>query len=1224
MEGGHTFGRFVDTGVENIPGNISPLPSSRLKLDTAKSPNPPFVEVRAPKRNIRPPAPPMRSDSMPVDEIQSLLRQLRQLGIHEKMDKSLVLSALYEDPSFVDGGVNLGDVDINMLNEGSVLVPGDAPVSPGSSASTSSSPFSSPSTSPIQANVSFSLQHQQERRPHNMPNNAKASVNANNNAKESRTVNTTTTKPILSAVTVNDTSFNRRTMSRTSLLPSRLNLLGAGSNTGTVNNAGHNLRALSPTRRKSINLRFPVQHSQLNLVGTPFNVGNPIDRANNAASNMKQSSHSPVRPIAPHHSTDVSVAAPQISRTNGPVALRRPVSMKHVLGTASVPGESDININTSQHLNNGTGPHSYTFHGQNALENSLSIDSAKAWEVSGVRKEIDLNLPPHGLSTTTGGTQPTTSHDSSSEDNAKHIFTSHSLPATVTPMSEQNACSTVETVQTNFLEFCVVGIDRCVMAGMLAPEDTLYHTPHLLDVYPTISFSRQNANIKNKTPNQKTLVDGIEHYCFPNGVKLALISKTEAQKQILHPLPLQTHVLQFRDVTGVPTYGAVVTGTDILPLHVACGNSFNASIFLTYMRTLQLRVNAIQVIQRAWQRYACYLHSGDTEQDNGSNHLASSKSSIQRKIDYSTKTKNMNDNNRQGHANGSRNGASNRDPKTPSALPTDTNFTTNHRSHASSVQNTYNNNLQALKEAENQSTGDNNAAGKKKGMWSWGWGRTKTSSTAAPMSNASGQASSISNHHSKQNQTMNPSTTSTEDFFDEADESENGEWFIVSQRAYCLLSEEPIYDLLIQALTIVATEERIIGHKSPTEKSKGTESGLTNDDVDEDDMPQLSADLQFLCRKQERDVFLETVQTTCWPLPSCKLSKAGPAEQIPVTNLTFEAYTKLNISCHPRSVASITGPPTSLNEITRTSHSSHMSTYMDWAVSAAIRTIPPETLLQLHALLLMEKSVVVYSENPLLASLIPAALVHLLNPFKWAGVFVPLLTLQSIAILQAPVPYVVGTVRRPRLTDVSPSAAVLYVDDFLALLQEPSCPSTAMLTCTERTRRYLVLPAEQDTHHTSQRSANSSVATTELVAFAHGRLGREAALNLSTLRLQDVQQNGTVSRVSPHPMPCDTVLAALACKAMSELTASYLGDYITRSFHSSETVGCKDLAHSLAPVFEPFGRINIDTKKFEYDSEAFVQSMRYQHLFHETIVKTQMFSFFVESVAINEIVTGDV
>ncbi|KAJ1432206.1 hypothetical protein B484DRAFT_430005, partial [Ochromonadaceae sp. CCMP2298] len=57
------------------------------------------------------------------------------------------------------------------------------------------------------------------------------------------------------------------------------------------------------------------------------------------------------------------------------------------------------------------------------------------------------------------------------------------------------------------------------------------------------------------------------------------------------------------------------------------------------------------------------------------------------------------------------------------------------------------------------------------------------------------------------------------------------------------------------------------------------------------------------------------------------------------------------------------------------------------------------------------------------------AVINLIAPFRWEGIFVPLVPDNARELFGAPVPLIVGTTSPPRITDVSPDAAILFLND---------------------------------------------------------------------------------------------------------------------------------------------------------------------------------------------------
>lgn len=92
--------------------------------------------------------------------------------------------------------------------------------------------------------------------------------------------------------------------------------------------------------------------------------------------------------------------------------------------------------------------------------------------------------------------------------------------------------------------------------------------------------------------------------------------------------------------------------------------------------------------------------------------------------------------------------------------------------------------------------------------------------------------------------------------------------------------------------------------------------------------------------------------------------------------------------------------------------------------------------------MLLEQSLAVIGSDPALISLVCTAFFHLLSPFRWAGIFVPVLPPLAQEVLDAPVPYIVGlclpelfvgtvTQSPSQRLPIASSTSVLYLDDFI-------------------------------------------------------------------------------------------------------------------------------------------------------------------------------------------------
>ena len=87
-------------------------------------------------------------------------------------------------------------------------------------------------------------------------------------------------------------------------------------------------------------------------------------------------------------------------------------------------------------------------------------------------------------------------------------------------------------------------------------------------------------------------------------------------------------------------------------------------------------------------------------------------------------------------------------------------------------------------------------------------------------------------------------------------------------------------------------------------------------------------------------------------------------------------------------------------------------------------------------ILLLEQSLVIVGEDLGLVSAIGTALTSLLAPFKWDGVFIPVLPVGLNDILQSPVPFVLGT-SPPFDPSRVPNASVLYIGRSKEYLRVP-------------------------------------------------------------------------------------------------------------------------------------------------------------------------------------------
>ena len=104
---------------------------------------------------------------------------------------------------------------------------------------------------------------------------------------------------------------------------------------------------------------------------------------------------------------------------------------------------------------------------------------------------------------------------------------------------------------------------------------------------------------------------------------------------------------------------------------------------------------------------------------------------------------------------------------------------------------------------------------------------------------------------------------------------------------------------------------------------------------------------------------------------------------------------------------------------------------------ALFRCLTIPNIVTLFEYVLAESRIILYSSHTSMLHLASAAITHLLYPFKWAGVFIPVLPARLLQAVEAPCPYIVGIEKRYENVE-------LPEDDFVLVdLDEDVIESTA-------------------------------------------------------------------------------------------------------------------------------------------------------------------------------------
>lgn len=257
--------------------------------------------------------------------------------------------------------------------------------------------------------------------------------------------------------------------------------------------------------------------------------------------------------------------------------------------------------------------------------------------------------------------------------------------------------------------------------------------------------------------------------------------------------------------------------------------------------------------------------------------------------------------------------------------------------------------------------------------------------------------------------TPTPSKTRRPVFFPQ--DSPSSRPLLIAQKAYCILSEAPMPALFFQLLRAIASKDSsrslqssMVSVMSASGRSLRSHS---HDGIADNTPYQSYASMHGLHNVLMKD-FLSHVQ-------SFDHKKVTNTLQRGTVNLSYPGYVDQLVV--PKRIVSLE----------------------EWSTAVLIKFFPADVIVHVHASLLLEKSLVVLGSDPTFVSIICTAFLHLLKPFKWAGIFVPLLPPLAQEILDAPVPFIVGVAtpelfgkdatHRPK-AEIAQGASLLYLDDF--------------------------------------------------------------------------------------------------------------------------------------------------------------------------------------------------
>lgn len=269
----------------------------------------------------------------------------------------------------------------------------------------------------------------------------------------------------------------------------------------------------------------------------------------------------------------------------------------------------------------------------------------------------------------------------------------------------------------------------------------------------------------------------------------------------------------------------------------------------------------------------------------------------------------------------------------------------------------------------------------------------------------------------------------------------------------------------------------------------------------------------------------------------------------------------------------------------------------------------------------MEKSLVIVGKNVGLVTALAFAVTNLLAPFTWEGVFVPLVPDNARELFGAPVPFILGTTSSPRGEDLSPSAAVLFVQETVTLyteggigrgggnaigVQRTKIEYSAWFTRLPEVSADMPIPDHLERVVTSAASCFSSEAraTREVAISPHTPPPSPSSSKSSTPAGFTRQTNNKSMRYNPR---INTAYLSHMSKREKRSVQAVL-EAITRN--NLRFTG--DIADPSA--WRRYVRFNTITEEDEFIPHLFMEPMRSVVEFQDAVVQTQLFLGFVDKV----------
>ena len=307
----------------------------------------------------------------------------------------------------------------------------------------------------------------------------------------------------------------------------------------------------------------------------------------------------------------------------------------------------------------------------------------------------------------------------------------------------------------------------------------------------------------------------------------------------------------------------------------------------------------------------------------------------------------------------------------------------------------------------------------------------------------------------------------------------------------------------------------------------------------------------------------------------------------------------------------------------------------EWALLITLSYLNSGIILKLINLLLMEKSLVVVGSYPAIVSMVSLGIKNLILPFKWEGVFVPLVPTSARELFGAPVPYILGTTHAPRESEVSATSAILFLQEqedsiFLRYNKAVGIPSgvTALKEKENDNKADTGVSIRSDMLlHIASLNEKQHYPVAETVAWfvrlpdtinADMPHDETVAKNIDTTRryLRACRTRALGTRMAPLGDRSDR------CRPPAKLDMQYLTSMslkerravsiIARVLHSHNMQFCGDSVDPTA--WRRYVKYNHSTEEEEFYPNWFMQPVRRHVEFQEAVVQTQLFVGFMDAV----------